>query len=77
MQIRNAFYKSGFELSQLSVECNFAIAFVLHCYAPWLDKNPTLLYQSIKSKTKTNRDLLSRVYYLRVLIVSLDYVSLL
>ena len=41
---------------QLSVESNFVVALVLHCHAfDWL-------YQPIRSKTKTNRDLPARIF---------------
>ena len=41
-----------------SVESNFASALVLCYFALWLLKNLALLCQTVRSKTKTNRDLL-------------------
>ena len=53
------------ERFSMSVESNFPIALVLHCFAAtlcdWL-KNLAQLYQPIRSKTKTNRDVLVRVF---------------
>ena len=46
----------------MSVESFFAIALILYCYALRLAENLAPLSQPIRSKTKTNRDLLARVF---------------
>ena len=51
-------------IEQFSIECrnNFLIALVLRCYALLLVKKFAPFSQPIRSKVKTNHDLLARVF---------------
>ena len=46
----------------MSVESNFVIALVSHCYALLWAQKSRAFFQPIRSKTKTNDVLLARVY---------------